>query len=430
MSMKWAAGTVALLTAFGAGAQEAGTTAMLEQIQQQLTELKAANERLQAEVDYLKSNALGARKEAAENDIQIEKIPALESAAKAADWASRITWKGDLRYRHERIDAEEATAVRNRQRLRARFGLTAKVNDTVSAVVQLATDGGISDPRSTNQDLGNAWTRKPLAIDLAYAEWKPNAQWTLQFGKTPMPWLRTGSFFFDGDITPEGTTIKFTRGALFGSAFGYWASERSAAADSALIGGQLGARKTVGGVVWTGAVGYFDMTHVQGEITTTATGCTANPVFFGGPQGNSTYVSGGCARLLNDFNDLQLQAQADFKVGKLPVNVFVDYMQNTKADNLDTAWAAGFVLGKASDPGTWEAGYVFQKAEKDSVFGQFHDSDFGGNLTDSQGGSLKFGWAPARNWTLNGTYHMNKRFVNVGTERDYTRLMLDMSFKF
>ena len=134
---------------------------------------------------------------------------------------------------------------------------------------------------------------------------------------------------------------------------------------------------------------------------------------------------------------MQIQGQADFAIGKLPVNVFVDYMMNTEAEvnttagkKLDSAWAAGITLGRAVEPKTWEVGYTYQTAEKDSVFAQFHDSDFGGNLLDSKGHGFKVGYAPAINWTLNGTYYVNERFMDVGTPRDYTRLMLDLNYKF
>ncbi len=56
----------------------------------------------------------------------------------SADWASKIKLKGDFRYRHEGID-QEAAPQRDRERLRVRFGIDAKINDTVNAGFQLAT---------------------------------------------------------------------------------------------------------------------------------------------------------------------------------------------------------------------------------------------------------------------------------------------------
>ncbi len=364
------------------------------------------------------------------NEKLTDRAAQAAAKAKSADWASKITWKGDFRVRHENIDAEEAVTDQTRERIRARFGLTAKVNDKVKVTVQLATNGGNGDPRSTNQTIGNGWDRKGLGIDQAYAEWTPVASFTAQLGKMPMPWQRVGSYFWDGDITPEGAAFKFSKGAFFANAFSMVLSERSAASDATLNGGQLGVKADLGGMKLTVAAGYYDVGAVEGKITTTAGACTANPAFFGGPFGNSTVTVGGCARLANDFNLLEGLAQAEFKLGSVPLTIFANYLQNQEAEQYDTALSAGFTIGKASDPHTWEIGYVYQKTEKDSQFAQFVDSDFAGNLTDADGSVLKLAYAIAKNWTVNGTYFKNTRFMDVGTERDYDRYQLDLNFKF
>lgn len=392
-------------------------------------ELRQTNDRLEATTEYLRDNAQATRKQLAESDTKVAKIGDLEKSAKAADWASKITWKGDLRYRHENVDPEEAITDQTRHRVRARFGLTAKINDTVSGTVQLATNGGNNDPRSTNQTLGDGLSRKGVAIDLAYVEWKPINGLAAQAGKHPYAFQRVGSYFWDGDITWEGGAVKYESGSFFGSAFGSWLSESSTAGDATLLGGQLGFRHDMGGVKLLGALSYLDVGTVQNKITTAATGCTNSPVFFGGPQGNTTFSQGGCARLLNDYNLIEAIAQAEMKIGKFPFTVFADYIQNQEADALDTGYALGFTFGKASDPKTWEFGYVYQDLEKDAQFGQFTDSDFGGGITDSKGSVFKVGYGVAKGWALNGTYFMNERILSAG-QRDYDRYQLDLNYKF
>lgn len=404
----------------------------IERLEAENADLKQKNDRLEATTEYLRDNASATRKTIAQEVPKLEKVDALEKSAKAAEWASKVSWKGDLRYRHENVDAEESVADQTRHRVRARFGLTAKVNDSISATVQLATGGGNNDPRSTNQTLGSGFDRKGVAIDLAYVDWKAMSGLNVQLGKMPLPWQRVGSFFWDNDVTPEGGAVKFAGGPFFGSAFGYWLSERSTAADASLIGGQLGLKGDLGGMKLTGAVGYFDVGAVQGQVTATPSGCATafNNAFFGGAQGNTTVTLAGCPRLLNDFNMIHVLGQAELKLGSLPLVVFADFIQNQEADDLDTGYAAGFTLGKAGEPWTWELGYAYQTTEKDAAFGQFVDSDFAGGLTDAEGSVLRIGLAPAKNWTLNGTYFLNKRFVDVGTERDYDRLQIDMNYKF
>ena len=77
----------------------------------------------------------------------------------------------------------------------------------------------------------------------------------------------------------------------------------------------------------------------------------------------------------------------------------------------------------------------YQVLEKDALFAQLIDSDFAGGVSDSEGWVLRAGYTPVRNWTLNATYFLNQRNVDVAnsaglTEVDYDRLQLDFNVKF
>jgi regulator of replication initiation timing len=400
------------------------------QLRSENAELRATNDRLEATSEYLKDNAQATRKQLAE---EAPKVAEAARVTKDGEWVSRLSWKTDIRYRHENVEPEEAAEDQTRHRIRARLGLTAKINDTVSATVGLATGGGSNDPRSTNQTLGDGWDRKDVAIDLAYVDWKPTSEFSMQLGKMPQPWFKVNSILFDNDITPEGIATKYTSGPFFASAFGYFLSERSTANEATLLGGQLGLTGNLGPAKLTGAIGYFDVGSVEGEITTTAGLCTANSAFFGGPQGNTTVVDGlGCARLANDFNMIEALAQAEFTLVGQPLTLHAQYIQNQEADDLDTGYTLGFNFGKAGNPNTWEFGYAWAVTEKDAQFGQFIDSDFGGGVTDVDGSVFRFGYAPMKNWVINGTYFLNKRFVDApgAIESDYDRYQIDLNYKF
>ena len=394
--------------------------------------LQAENDRLEATSEYLKDNAAATRKQLAEEG---PKVAEAEKHGKSAEWASRMSWKADMRYRHEFVDPEEASDEQTRHRIRARLALTAKINDTLTGTIGLATNGGSGDPRSTNQTLGEGWTRKGVAIDLAYVDWKPVESFGMSFGKMPQPWYKVSGYFFDNDINPEGIAARFGSGPFFASAYGMWLSERSSANDATLLGGQLGMTGQLGGVKLTGAVGYFDVGSVQGEITTASTSipCANNTAFFGGPQGNTTALDAlGCPVLVNDYNMIEALAQAEMTLANQPLQLWAQFIQNNEADDLDTGWLAGFNWGKASNPMSWEFGYAYGVIEKDAQFGQFVDSDFGGGVTDVDGSIVKVGFAPAKNWVLNGTYFMNNRFIDApgATERDYDRYQIDLNWKF
>ena len=191
-----------------------------------LASLKAQLEALQAKVEQLEKQQQSAQEA---QDRATDAVA--QTKANIGEWVGRFTWKGDLRYRHENVDPEEAKTDQTRHRIRARFGVAAKVNDTVTGNVGLTTTaGGLNlttnqtDPRSANQTLGNGFDRKSVGFDLLYVDWKPINGLSIQLGKMPQPWQNVPSYFFDNDINPEGGALRFTHGAFFGSVFGTWLS--------------------------------------------------------------------------------------------------------------------------------------------------------------------------------------------------------------
>ena len=384
-----------------------------------------------------------------------------QTRANVGEWVGRFTWKGDLRYRNENIEQEFTRKDRNRDRIRARLGFFAKVNDTVRVEMQATTTEN-GDARSSNQTLTDANSRKALDLDTAYAEWTPNAYWKLTLGKMRYPWVRTSSYFYDGDINPEGVAVNYQQGptGFFASGFVARLAERNGAAafaDSNLFGAQAGWRGTFGdGGRYTVAAGYFDHGGVQG-YNVIQSGSAGG--FFGNSTTGSTAIcrSGIATCLANDFDVLAVLGEVQFNLAGRPLTLFADYANNSKADfrnvttnpttnipaGLDTALAAGFTYGRVTaTPGSWEVGYVYQKVEKDALFGQWIDSDFAAGNTDGDGGAFRFGYGLARNWRINATYIMSKTNNDVAAavtfpvsrnnvfDRDYKRLQLDLNMTF
>jgi len=397
-------------------------------LQAENTELKAVVERRDAEMDYLKAQTKDLREETAVHAGALDKV-------KGADWATKIKARGDLRYRHEWIDPErvvdgEATkaAERTRQRIRARFGFDAKVTENVKATVQFATGG--DDPRSTNQTLGGTSTRKSLGVDLAYADWRFTDGAYLALGKQPYAHWRPGqSLFFDGDVTPEGGSVRFDRGMLFGSAYGWWVTEqynsnpKGENADTNLIGAQLGLKFPLLDGETRVAVHYFDCGACKDN----------SPLYNNNGNGNTTYrLPDTTTNLLKyDYEILELSAQMGLSLFDQPFALWADYAQNLASGvEYDTAWGLGVMLGKASSAKSWEAGIAYQSIDKDALFAQIVDSDFGDGKTDSEGWVLKGGYAPVKNITMNASYYINTLNKDVGTELDYNRLQLDLNYKF
>jgi len=406
----------------------------VDRLEQQNQALQLENERLKAQDEHLEAETRGLRKESVVHAAEVSKM-------KGADWASRIAFKGDLRYRHEQISDEtlsgsgvQSTADRYRDRVRARLNAEVKATDTITLGLGFATTEG-GDSRSSNQSLSGVFSRKSVDLDLAYFDWD-FAEWgTLIGGKMKQPFFKPGqSLFWDNDLNPEGLALQFARGIYFGTAYNYWINEISGpesvvTADTMLHGLQIGARLPVGDAALTIAAHYYDLSAGQGRA----------PFFNGNPNGNSTVevVSGGTtvAVLANDFRVANLGAELSTQLGAVPFQLWADLAQNQDADDLDTAWAAGVLFGKAGNYRTWEAGVAYQVVEKDALFAQLIDSDFANGNSDHDGFVLRAAYAPVRNWVLNATYFMNNRNADVPnsvgqTGVDYDRLQLDFSVRF
>lgn len=168
------------LRALGVAAAVAAVLAASPATADEVSELKAAVQALQKRLDTLEAQA---KSNEETNDRQTDQIAQAKTSVPA--WVPNFALKGDLRYRNENIDAEYAVG-RNRDRIRVRAGFVAKVNDTITSELQLASAEG-GDPRSSNQTLTGENTRKSIYIDLAYAEWKPHADWKLTAGKMKYP---------------------------------------------------------------------------------------------------------------------------------------------------------------------------------------------------------------------------------------------------
>jgi hypothetical protein len=416
-------------------------TDRLNRLEAANTELKAENAELKslvdrraAETDYLKAQTRELREEAAVASNEIGKV-------KGADWATRIKFRGDLRYRHEEIHRERTvssdegiTSVedaedRYRHRIRARFGLDAQVSDNLKTTFLLATGG--DDPRSSNQTLGSSSTRKSIGLDMAYADWTFAPGADLILGKQPYPFVRPGqSLFFDSDLNPEGVATRFERGALFGSAYGWWLEERHSdnpaneATDTFVYGAQLGMKFALGDQGSLSAFAhYYDCSACQNR----------SPLYLNNANGNTTFQlpDNPANFLVFDYEIGELGAEFNSQLGALPLMIWANYAQNMASGvEHDTAYGAGFRLGRASNPRSWELAAMFESLDKDALFGQFVDSDFGNGNTDSEGWVLRGGYAPVRNIALNLQYFINTLNKDAGTELDYDRLQLDVNWKF
>jgi len=445
-------------------AEELGALkAQLQALQERLAQLEAAqveqrtaqetvNTELQESVDRGSDNLARAVGESA-----------------SSGWLARWQWKGDLRVRNETIQQEFNPVDRNRNRYRLRAGAMARVNDNTRVEIQFASGEG-GDARSSNQTMTDANSRKALDLDLAYVEWSPTDTWKVTAGKMKYPWVRVQSYFFDNDVNPEGVAAAWQQGAtgFFGSVFYAGLSERSAFADSSMVGAQAGWRAASSdGSRKLLAVSYYDHGAVQGYNPFQGAGAGASGL---GAYGNTTTTNAAVCRravyssagvispcLANDYDIVELLGEYQFNLGPQPLLVFGNVARNLKADSgvvsttpssnvpagLDTAYSVGFNYGRANAnlPGSWEVGYLYQKVEKDALFAQWIDSDFASGNTDGGGSAFRVAYQLSRNWRFNVLYMMNETNLDVPAAitvpagasakgRGYDRLQVDLNWTY
>lgn len=444
-----AANTAAPTAAVATQDEIAAVRQQIQALAERLQKLEQANQALSDENAALK--AQGEKLATAQADADKSRDAQSDAIAKASakvagsDWASRIKWNGDLRYRNESITRDVKTD-QVRDRLRARFGFTAKATDTISVTARFATGG--DDPRSTNQTLGadgSGMARRSIGLDQYFATWKPLTGLTVTAGKQPMPWFRPGqSLFEDGDINPEGLSVNYQNGLFFGSAYGIWLSEIGANNINPTTGVASPSKATANGATYDGLqlgvrVPLGSVSNLAASLMYSNCGGCKNhqPMWAAGANGNTTVTVSSVALLAYEYRQIEAALEYNTKFDWLPFQAFGNYVKNGGASNgQDSAFTVGFLLGKASDKGTWEVGYAYERMKKDAILGQFVDSDFGGGNTDTKGSVIRLGYAPAKNWTVNATYFINS-LNNTGTvsataprDESYKRLQLDVGVKY
>jgi hypothetical protein len=353
-------------------------------------------------------------------------------ATKFTKWVDRMNFSGDLRLRQENFMMDAPNVDRSRQRFRLRLGSTLKIDDFLVGF-QLAS--GTGEAVSTNQSLDNLFTQKQIWIQQAYLQWKA-AQWlAITGGKMPNPFFRAYSsdIVWDDDVTPEGFAQNLTFKAsetivLFVNAGQLVLDEDSGDNnDQWLFGEQAGAQIGLGkGTKVTLAGAFYNFKNAtEGSFS-------QNPVQDGNTRVPVT--TGTPTVLVNNYRVLDITALVALKVADLPVALQGDYVKNladTTTDK-DIGYQAGLIVGKASDPQTWEAAYFYKRVETDATVADLSDSDFGIGGINRKGHIVWIAYNPTKALQWKAKYFMTEtedESLPPG-EKDIDRLQVDLSIKF
>ena len=336
-------------------------------------------------------------------------------------WAAKTQFKGDVRVRQEtiKIDGQNNSQDKDRQRIRARLGAYTEINPQVSTGIRIAT-GGSNDARSTNQDLDGYFVKKDLWLDMGYIDYHPDAVKNLHLigGKMAQPWVSMGDMIWDSDINPEGLAATYSLPVskgfeLFGSAGNYTLKDNINGEgtqfknDLRLNAAQLGAKFTPIDALKVTAGG--SIYQYQNDKDSAALRV----------NGNNT----DRFRLLEGFG------QVDFNGLPMPLALYGQYVKNNATDSdEDTGWLAGVktkVFGFGLD-------YNYRDVQRNAVVGAFTDSDFANGTTGSRGHKLGVSYDIDKNFSVGATYFLTKADFAIASQRDAdaNTLQLDVLAKF
>ncbi|WP_085708247.1 MULTISPECIES: putative porin [unclassified Pseudomonas] len=223
---------------------------------------QAQNEAAQAK-QAAASTAVAAGPVAAPGDVRVQYVPAavrdqIRDQVKAEvmatakqenwaapntfpDWASRISFDGDIRLRDESryysgsnsneivdfarlnnngpydVNPNSSTALppllntredrTNLFRLRARLGMKAEISPEWTAGIRIGT-GSDNNPVSTTQNLGGGFAKKDIWLDQGYLTWKPSDELTLTGGRFGNPFMST-DMLYSNDLNFDGVAAIF-----------------------------------------------------------------------------------------------------------------------------------------------------------------------------------------------------------------------------
>lgn len=377
------------------------------------------------------------------------------------EWVDRIKWEGDLRVRAQSdvyddgnvspavlegvgIDVNNSTEERNRMRLRARLGLSARLTESVSAGVRIST-GNTSDPVSTNQTLGTTANKYSLVLDRAFIRGEPWDWLNLSGGRIPNPFFST-DLVWDDDLNFEGVAATFNPWAKAEGRVKPFAtlgafplqevetSSTNLAKDKWLYAAQVGMDwRLSSNSRWRLGLAYYDyrnVTGVRNSLPTTNGFYDATAPQFR-QKGNSLYIIDTDANNNGTQDDPVWGLAADYRLANLtamvdlahfdPVHVIFsgDVVKNLGYDEAEVAarmgagyeaktlgWQTKLTVGHPdmSLRGNWQVFLGYRHLERDAVLDAFTDSDFRLGGTDAGGYFLGAMYALDRNAWLSAKW--------------------------
>ena len=336
---------------------------------------------------------------------------------------------------------------RNQSRLRARFNLTAQVNERMDAAFRITT-GNTSNPVSTTQTFGPDFNKLGLVLDRAFLRYQPFGNLTVTAGRMASPWLAPTELMWDKDLGFDGVAAQarhalgehgrvFATGGLFALAstdtnFPSNSLVKVGSNDRRLLGAQVGGDWQFDSSAYRASLAWYDFQHIEGELsslcdtTSAAVSCDTdqtratsvqkgntmfalrniNPArltdqyqYFGLASAfrvadlNLTFdqALGGPLHLQFDLEAVQNQAYSRSRVlANSPTNNYGSCSGSgctAPYDGGDRGYQFQIRVGhaKVADTGQWNSVFGYRYLETDAVPDAFTDSDFHLGGTNAKG---------------------------------------------
>ncbi len=389
-------------------------------------------------------------KEAMKKEIAQAKSEVLPS------WIQTMKLKGDfrLRYQMNRTDnANDTFSYRNRGRFRLRLGVESKVNDKLKVAAGLSTGittaGEPDAARSTNQSFTDAFAKKPVAWDYAYAEYNPFTWASVIAGKMKNPLWEPTDMIWDTDINPEGGIFKLSKRLipeldLFATAGAFVLDEISSdSADPMMYVTQFGGTYKVGSKAsLKGSFSYYNFSNVKHRNIEGASydfrAATPGQIAFGNSRENVTGANTGRLRYgystLTPALELNIKQPLEFlgiRALDIPqLQFFGEYVENPLVERANTGYSAGFKFGaeKIANFGDWDFKYDYVMLGRDAVPDFLPDSDRYGGTTGIRSHEAIFQFGLGPNTYLSGDYYYSARITKPHVPEHLVQVDWNMKF--
>jgi hypothetical protein len=325
-------------------------------------------------------------------------------------------------------------------------GADTKIIDDVTVGFGVASGSG--DPRSIDQTFDSSFSKKPVNINYAFAQYKPLPWLSLEGGKLrTIPIFRANSLgawpsevAWDNDITPEGAAVVLNYPGVLDldpinlDVFmndGFFLLDENNPSGSG--------REPYFYVIQPG----FNL-KIMKDLNFKA--AIAKYLFYGVKNQPQLKFSSNSNTLLEtgrykfDYDAWVGTAELGFNIpiykNIVPyVGIFGEYVYNPDPDTQREAFLAGVRLGYPSIKkfGDWQLSYAYRKLEKDAWLDIFPDSTFYSGATNVKGHKAAVYFGLAKNLSCDVNYFHSVNIlpnITLPRERPEDILQLDIQFNF